>query len=403
MNREKLFKKYAKHPKHTYDLAETMSNTDDTGRTPDIAFIYSGRERGKSFEVCTHCLADAWYDDKQLAYIRRYEDTQQMIQDYFADKHDFISDMTDGQYDRIVIYKSVLYFAYLDQENDKIVRGKEVGRFFPLSKESRYRSLQYPQIKNLFFEEVLTSGNYLQGESNMLFNLYSTISRSDPDTKMYLISNLVAPDNPYSNSWGIHFDNAKPGDITLTKLYLGAYDETGEEKYFLIAGHYLKDLNTLSKEDLKDKKRNRIRTGIASNKWDEAKLYPVMDLKFIKQFDIMETVVFEYDDLMFQMDILEVPRNIKELYVDVFDEVKPSQETMVIGYIRKKTTEPWETTRLYTNNPERFSIYATKGFKLVYKVDKIVEYLRNTGWIIGCNNLTMNTFDSVFSKLKMTR
>ena len=95
MERVKLFKKYSKHPKHTYELKDTMSYTDDTGRTPDIAFIYSGRDRGKSFEITTQCLADAWFDDKQLAYIRRHEDTQQMIQEYFEDKHQFISDMIE--------------------------------------------------------------------------------------------------------------------------------------------------------------------------------------------------------------------------------------------------------------------------------------------------------------------
>ena len=59
MRRDKLYKKYARHPKHTYELSETMSVTDDEGRTPDIAFIYSGRERGKSFEVACQCLMDA--------------------------------------------------------------------------------------------------------------------------------------------------------------------------------------------------------------------------------------------------------------------------------------------------------------------------------------------------------
>lgn len=403
MKRDKLFKKYAKHPKHTYELSETMSITDDEGRHPDIAFIYSGRDRGKSFEICTQCLADAWFDDKQLAYIRRYEDTQKMIEDYFEDKHQFIYDMTDGACDRITIYKSVLYFAHYDADEDKIVRDKEVGRFFPLSKEARYRSLQYPEIKNLFFEEVLTGGSWLKGESEMLFNLYSTITRGDTEAKMYLISNLATPVNPYSNGWGIHFDRTKPGEITLTKLYLEAYDEDGKEKYFLIAAHYLKNRNDLSEKDLKDTKRNRLKTGIASNKWDEAKLYPVMDLKFIKQFDILDTAIFEYDDLMFQLDILEVPRNIRQLYLDQDDEVRPSDDTMYIGYIRRKTTEPWENTRLYTNNPERLSIYATKGFKLIYKIDKIVEYLKSTGWIVGCNNLVMNSFETVFAKLKMTR
>lgn len=404
MERTKLFKKYSKHPKHTYELKDTMKYKDDTGRTPDIAFIYSGRDRGKSFEITTQCLADAWYDDKQLAYIRRHEDTQQMIQEYFEDKHAFISDMTDGSSDRIIVSRSILYFAHYDQETDKVVKDKELGKFFALSTAGRYKSLQYPKIKNLVFEEVLTNEEpFLPGEANKLYNLYSTISRSDPETKMYLISNLVSPSNPYSDAWGIHFFNSKPGDVSLTKLYLGAYDEKGEEKYFLIAGHYLENRNDLSKEDLKANKRNRIRTGVASNKWDEINLYPVMDLNFIRQYNIEDTVIFEYDDLMFQLDIVEVPINIKQLYEYQEEDYKPKEETMYIGYIRKKTTEPFEGTRLYTNNPERLSPYATKGFKMVYKIDKVIDYLKYTGRLVGCTNLIMNTFDEVFAKLKLTK
>lgn len=406
MNRDKLFKKYSKHPNHTYDLSETMSYTDETGRTPDIAFVYSGRNRGKSFEICCQCLADAWFDDKQLAYVRRNDDTQDMICSYFDDKHDFIEDMTDGLSDRISIYKSVLYFSHVETDEDGkeiMFRDKVLGRFFSVSRQGRFKSLQYPEIHRLLFEEVLTRDSYLSGESEKLFDLISTLRRSKDDFKVYLISNLVSQINPYSDAWGIHIGRTKPGTVNLTKLYLGAYDKTGHEQYYLIATHYLKDLNELTSEDQK-KKRNRIRTGIASNKWDEAKLYPVMDLKFIKQYEILETVVFEYDDNMFQMDILEVPSNIRDLYKDDFDEVKPAKNTMFVGYIRRKTTEPWYHTRVYTNNSERvITPYATKGFKLEYKVDRVVMWLKDNGWIIGCNNLVMNDFDNIFAKLKLLR
>ncbi|MBO7692926.1 MAG: phage DNA encapsidation protein [Methanobrevibacter sp.] len=403
MKRTKLFAKYAKHPKHTYEISETLSYKDDTGREPDIIFPYSGRNRGKSFEIASQCLADAWYDDRQLAYVRRNEDTQDMICQYFEDKHEFIKDMTDGMCDQISISKGTLYFAHTEEIEGKIkvVNDKELGKFFALSRQNRYRSLQYPKIWNMLFEEVITDGGFLSSEPEKLMNLYSTIGRDRPGFKLYLISNLVTPVNPYSNSWGIYMDRTKPGEVRLTKLYLGEYDEEGNERYYLIAGHYLKDLNQLSEADLKKNKRNRIKTGIASNRWDEARLYPVMDLKFIKQYEILETAVFEWDDMMFQMDILEVPRNIRKLYLE--EDEQPMQETMFLGYIRRKSTEPFEETRLYTNNPDRLSIYATKGFKMVYKIDKIIDYLKKNGWIVGCNNLVMNSFDQIYAKLLLLR
>lgn len=405
MNRDKLFKKYSKHPKHTYELSETLSFHDDTDREPDISFVYSGRERGKSFEISAQCLADAWYDGKELAYVRRFEDTQDMIISYFGDKEEFISDMTDGVSTGITIYKSVLYFSHVEEDEngkDVLIKDKPLGRFFPLSKQGRFKSLQYPKIWNLIFEEVLTSDTYLPGEPEKLLNLISTLSRSRKGFHTYLISNLDTPVNPYSNAWSLNMFKMKPGDINLTKLYLNAYDENGEERYYLIAAHYLKDFRELSTKD-KKVKRNRAKTGIASNRWDEAKLYPVIDLKFIKQYDIKETVIFEYDDIMYKMDIVEVPTNFKDLYLYPED-TKPKDTLMPLAYIRRKTTEPFPEQRIYTNNPDRLlDPYTTKGLKMVYKIDIVVAYLKENGWIAGSTNIDMNTFDNIYSKLKLLR
>lgn len=404
MERSKLFKKYSKHPKHTYEISETLSCIDDTGRKPDICVVYSGRERGKSFEIASQCLADAWYDGKQLAYVRRNDDTVDMIQAYFNDKHEFIKDMTDNVSDRITCYKSVLYFSHIEQDEkgiEKVFRDKPLGRFFALSRQGRFKSLQFPEIMNMIFEEVLTRDPYLSAEPEKLMDLISSLSRSRPGFRVWLISNLVSAVNPYSNSWGINIGRSKPGEITLSKLYLNAYDNEGNERYYLIAAHYLKDFHELSTKD-KKLNRNRVKTGIASNRWDELHTYPVIDLKFMKQYGIAETVIFEYDDIMFKMDIVEVPVNFKDIYYD--SEVKPKDQLMPLAYIRKKTTEPMPGTRIYTNNPERLlEPYTTKGLKLVYKIDQIVMYLKENGWIAGTTNLDMNDFDNIYSKLKLLR
>ena len=97
------------------------------------------------------------------------------------------------------------------------------------------------------------------------------------------------------------------------KLYLGVYDEEGEERYYLVAGHYLKDKNQLTKEDTQ-KKRNRVKSG-SDNRWQEARLYSTIDLSFIKQYTPMETVVFEWDDVMMQGDLLELPTNVRDVYL----------------------------------------------------------------------------------------
>ena len=404
MDRKKLFTKYYKSKFHDYEIEETLSSTD---QKIDIAFVYSGRNRGKSFEISSQLIADAWYDKKLFGYIRRNDCTSYDIEQYFEDKRDFISDMTDGLYCGITRQKGKLKFFSegSNEETGEVNRiiGEDCGYFFALSRQASYKSLQYPDVGNLIYEEVLTDGSYLSSEPEKLMNLYSTVRRSKEDFMMWLVSNTVSVVNPYSSSWGIYLAKNKPGDIRLSKLYLGSKGEDDEEQYLMIAAHYLQDKATISKEELK-KKKNRIRTSISNNRWDELQLYTTVSLRFMKQFTIYETVVFEYDDLMFQGDIVEVPNNIIRLYTADEDEtVVPMKETIPILYIRRKTTEPFATTRLYTNNAERMSEYVTKGFKIIYTIDKAIDAILNRGWVIGADNLTMNDFYKSLGKLKLIR
>lgn len=399
MKRDKLIKKYYKHPDHDYELSETMSVTDDTGRHPDIAFIYSGRERAKSYEVTMQVLMDAWYDDKEFMYVRRHEATNFQIESYFADKLDLIHDMTDGMADGIWSKQGQLFFYSIEESPNgkrKRVEIKRIGYFIPLSGQGNHKSEQFPDCYRLLYEEVLTNEPYLSGEPDRLYNLISTVSRSKADFKVYLISNLVTYVNPYSKKWGLDFSRTKAGEISLTKLYLGKYDEAGHEKYYLIAGHYLKDKDQLTKEDAA-KKRNRIKAG-SDNRWEEARLYTTIDISFIRQFDPIETVIFEWDDVMMQGDILDVPTNVREMFI--YGE-EPEATTMPILYIRKKTSEPYRVTRIYTNNSERFNEYTSRGFKKIYKIDLIVEQIMLRGWFIGADNLTTNAFDTIWKKLKL--
>lgn len=402
MDRKNLFKKYYKNKEHDYEISETLQYTDDNGRGIDIAFIYSGRNRGKSFEISSQAIADAWYDGRQFGYIRRNDATNYEIEQYFADKSLFIKDMTGGLYEGITRDKGKLFFyKYEEDEKGNIKRklsSSPCGYFFALSRQSSYKSLQFPELFTLIYEEVLTDGIYLSSEPEKLMNLYSTCKRSKSGFRMWLISNTVSAVNPYSASWGIYLSKNKPGDIRLSKLYLGKYDAEGHEEYLLIGAHYLKNKGDLTKEDLK-KHRNRIKTSIASNKWDELRLYPTLKLNLVKNYDILDTVIFEYDDLLIQGNIIEIPTNLIECCIDDLTEEYYSKDVMPIIYFRRKTTEPKPNTRTYTNNAKHFNEYTTKGFKVIYKIDMIVEKLINRGWIVGADNLTMNDFETIYKRL----
>ena len=404
MERDKLFKKWYKNKEHDYEISETLNATDEY---LDICFVYSGRNRGKSFEISSQMIADSWYDNKQFGYIRRNDMTVYDVEQYFEDKKQFIRDMTDGACEGITKSKGKLFFYHIEENDEGETRkilDKECGYFFALSRQASYKSLQYPEIYNLFYEEVLTDGSYLSAEPEKLMNLYSTVKRNKTGFRMWLISNLVTAVNPYSNAWGIKLAQNKAGEVRLVKLYLGTYNDKKEEDYLLIGAHYLKDKDTLSKEDLKKNAKNRVKTGIANNKWDEYKTYPNAPINYFNKFNKLTTVIFEYDDMMFQGDILEIPNNFMDYYLaDDQDEVILSKEVIPILFIRRKTSKPHKETRIYTNNSERLNEYSTRGFSVIYHIDKVINNLIQRGWIMGADNLTMNDFSKCFSKLRLMK
>lgn len=402
MTRKALFKKYYKDPRHDYEISETLAVKDETGRAPDVCFVYSGRNRGKSYEICTQLLADAWYEKKLFGYVRRNKATTYEIEQYFADKLNFISDMTDGTREGITVSRGKIYlFHTIDDEKTgsrKRVLDEHIGYFFAVSTQGSYKSLQYPEVWNLLYEEVLTSEQYLSAEPEKLMNLWSTVSRSRPGFHMWLISNTISVVNPYSQGWGIQLAKNKPGEIRLSKLYLGAADADGKEQYMLIAAHYLEDKDDITVEAKKDKKKLRVKTSVANNRWDELKLYTVMDKSFLDPYKPLCSVVFEYDDLMFLCEIIMKPANIYQLYTG--DEEKESRVKMPFAFIQRKTTEPQANTRIYTNNANRMGIYVTKGYRKLGKIDDTIEMIRKNGWFVGSDNLTMNDFMTVFTKLR---
>ena len=404
MERKDLIKKWHAHKARTYDLKETMSVKDDEGRHPDIAFIYSGRNRGKSFEVAAECIMDAYYSDKLFLYLRRNDAKGYEVEEYFQDKIDFIKDMTDNKSDNISFYRGGIYLSHIStdlKDNGKRILDKQIGYFHAVSRHSRVKSLQFPKVFNYIYEEVLTDGQYESGEPDKLYSIYSTFTRHKKGVKMYLISNLDSKINPYSKAWGLNLDRLKPNDIGLTKLYLNEADETGKEKYLLIACHYLKDLNALSKEDQKKTDRNRIRN--STNRWAEARLYPHIDLRYMRDHDfpLIQRVMFEWDDFKYQGDILKVPENLLNVFMNEEEDDALSSRNIFILYIRRKSTPPKDNLRIYTNNPDRMGRMITKGFKNICKLDDVIVDLTNRGWIIGTDNVCMNDFMRIYQNLRL--
>ena len=93
-----------------YVKAKTLKSID-----ADIILILGERSNGKSFSVKECILKDAYKNDIQFGYLRRYdEDTKDyLITEYFSDVirnkngHEYIKEWTNGEYSTIMAYRKV--------------------------------------------------------------------------------------------------------------------------------------------------------------------------------------------------------------------------------------------------------------------------------------------------------
>lgn len=390
------YNKWFKNKKYPYSSDTIKNYKDEEGHSVDLAFVLGGRNLGKSFEISAKLLMNAW-DSKGkngFGYIRRYskEMTVTMVESYFGDKTEFIKDLTGGEFDSVQCYRQYLYFAKKDPVTALTKRSSfAIGAIFALNTSTQYKSLQYPDIHSLLFEEVFAT-KYLADEGRLLLNLISTIKRDKEDFITYLVANTVSRVNPYTAEFCLNkLARQKPGTIETYKLMNGLTDDDGNDLYYLIAVEYLNDENT-------KKKINTIASTI-TNEWDEAKRYPVLNAALAKEFPTTYSSVLEYGEFRFLIQVKQVPINLQAYTLDETGYMELNEEKMEVLYIEKKTTPVLPNTRLYTNLPI-ISPNVTRGFKCTNNQDNIVHDLIVIGWAFFSDNLTGNEFMECYKKMR---
>ena len=408
MTEKQLIKKW--HSNSNYYNSDIIKNmVSELNHKVDIALIYSGRKRGKSFDISAKAIKNA-YESKganTFGYIRRYdkEITNYKVEQYFADKIEYIKDLTSNKSNCIICEKSAIYLGIEQLENEKIVREKQmqIGNTFALNLSTQYKSLQFPNIHSLIFEEVFTNDGYISDEPNKLLSIISTVQRNKEEFITYLISNTVSKINPYTQAFSLKgILKQKPGTIDEYRLYKGTTDMRGMEDYYYICVEYLKDLDNEIDNSKKIKNRNRIISSPSSNKWEEAYIYPTISQKFIKSFETIYSCVFEYTDYRYLCELKQVPTNIQrvyEHYIDSGEELEFVDEYMNICYITRKTSNIITNTRLFTTNPIVLP-NATRGYYCINEYDSIIDKLINIGHCFYADNLTGNEFKQCFKELK---
>ena len=167
--------------------------------------IVGNRGGGKTYGAKQWSIENFMKNKEQFGYIRRYkEDLKEPMIQFFKDIEDRYPDYefkTDAKYFYIRL-KPV-------NEKQKWTENDIAGYGFTLSTANNKKSISYPNITTLIFDEfLLDKGNqvYLPDEPVKLLNLYETIARpgtQHPRVVMFLLANAISITNPYFLFWNL--------------------------------------------------------------------------------------------------------------------------------------------------------------------------------------------------------
>ena len=176
-----------------------------------IHLIVGNRGGGKSYGCKKRAIENFITKKEQFGYIRRYkDDLRKPMEQFFKDVEWEFPD-----YD-FRVHGDKFYIRLRPVEpNVKWLEEDVAGYGFVLSTANNKKSISYPYITMLIFDEFLIEKgtiHYLPREVEKLLNLYETVARpgtGHPRVVLFLLANAISITNPYFLYWNLRMPTKK--------------------------------------------------------------------------------------------------------------------------------------------------------------------------------------------------
>lgn len=175
-------------------------------------FVVGARGLGKTYGAKKFVIRDALRTngDNQFIYLRRYTKELEGRGTFFADiEHEF------PDYDLRVNGK-IAEYSPRRTRGDKKRSWFLMGYFMALSTAQKQKSVAYPKVKTILYDEfIIEKGalHYLPNESKVFNDLFSTVDRYKDKTRVIFMANAVSITNPYFLAYKIRPD--QEGEIVI--------------------------------------------------------------------------------------------------------------------------------------------------------------------------------------------
>ena len=187
-------------------------------------FVVGSRGTGKTYSFKDWAINDFLKNGYQFVYVRRYKTEFKDIGNFFDD-----------------IMKKYPEHEFKVGKGKFIIDGQVAGFYIPLSTSITKKSVAYPNVNKIGFDEFIlekSTIHYLPNEVNAFLGLYETIARDRNNVRVLFMANSVTLINPYFLFFDLQVDKTKRfwtfknGDMVVELTDLEEFKQHKKETRF---------------------------------------------------------------------------------------------------------------------------------------------------------------------------
>lgn len=342
---------------------------------PDAQYyvIFGERSNGKTYSALDYALERYCKNGEQFAYIRRFgEDIKpKNMSQLFAGHVDNgrITHYTDNNWSSVNYTRGKFYFTMLTEDGDRVQSDEPFGFAFDLNSMEHTKSISFPKIKTVIFDEFISRSGYLPNEWLLFCNTLSTIIRLRDDVKILMLGNTVNKYCVYFQEMGLkHIKDQKEGtvdvyhyadsNLKLVCEYTPSSAKRGgkaSDVYFAFDNPELKMITTGS--------------------WEIA-VYPHLDVK-IRPKDIIAEFFVDFNNELLHGEVISKD---SDAFIFLHEKTTPIKDPRIDIVYTSYPSIKWNYKMCLTKHTDKLSQFIIKCIrenKIFYSTNEVGEVFRN--------------------------
>ena len=335
--------------------------------------IYGERSNGKTYSSLDYALDNYVENGEQFAYVRRWgEDIRKkQLSQLFAahSENGSIAKKTSGDWFSVDYTGNKFRLTKNDEDGRLIMDENVCGYAFDLNSMEHYKSISFPKITTVIFDEFLSRNGYLPNEFILFTNVLSTIVRQRNNVKIIMLGNTVNKSCPYFTEMGLtHIKEQSPGSIEVYH-----YGTSGLE----VVAEYCSPTSKRGgkKSDVYFAFDNPELQMITQGAWEIA-IYPHKPCNF-RPKDIQFIFFIEFENELLQCECVLVETGPFIFVHRKTGEIKHPDEDLVYT---TRASEKWNYRMCLTHQRDNFSRKIVRMIdenRVFYADNEVGEIMRN--------------------------